>query len=182
MDPAVNFCSSCGNKVAFRVPPGDSLPRHVCDHCGAIHYQNPRVVVGALPIWRDQVLLCKRAIEPRHGYWTLPAGFMENEETVAEGAMRETLEEACAQIKIEGMYSVISVPRVNQVHVFYRAQLIGPNFSPGEESLETALFTESEIPWAEIAFPTVEFTLKRYFEDMRRGSFGFHSMDFTLPR
>jgi len=177
MDVEINFCASCGNKIAFRVPPGDSLPRHVCDHCGAIHYQNPRIVVGAVPAWEDRVLLCRRAIEPRLGKWTLPAGFMENGETVAEGAIRETLEEACARIRIDGMFSVVSVPRVNQVHVFYRAQLVGPEFSPGEESLETMLFAEADIPWDEIAFPTVHFTLQRYFDDYRRGTFGFHSLD-----
>lgn len=182
MDPTINFCCSCGARVAVRIPPGDSLPRHVCDHCGVIHYRNPRVVVGALPVWQDEVLLCRRAIEPRMGKWTLPAGFMENGETVAQGAMRETLEEACARIEAGEMFTLVSVPGVNQVHVFYRAQLLAPDFAPGEESLETALFKEEAIPWDELAFRTVEFTLRKFFADRRSGCYGFHSTDIDTRR
>lgn len=181
MDPAINFCSSCGATVTVRIPIGDSLPRHVCDHCGAIHYRNPRLVVGALPVWQDKVLLCRRAIEPRLGMWTLPAGFMENGETVAEAALRETHEEANADIDLGEMYTLISVPHINQVHVVYRASLRNLDFSAGEESLEVRLFTEAEIPWDEIAFRTIALTLRHFFADRRSGSFRFHPGDLPPP-
>lgn len=181
MDPAINYCSNCGTAVTLRIPPGDSLPRHVCDHCGAIHYRNPRLVVGALPVWEDKILLCRRAIEPRHGMWTLPAGFMENGETVAQAAMRETREEANANILLGEIYTMISVPHINQVHVVYRATLLDLGFSAGQESLEVRLFDESEIPWDEIAFRTIALTLKHYFEDRRSGVFGFHPGDLPPP-
>lgn len=181
MDPAINFCSSCGATVTVRIPIGDSLPRHVCDHCGAIHYRNPRLVVGALPVWQDKVLLCRRAIEPRLGMWTLPAGFMENGETVAEAALRETREEANADIDLGEMYTLISVPHINQVHVVYRASLRNLDFSAGEESLEVRLFTEAEIPWDEIAFRTIALTLRHFFADRRSGSFRFHPGDLPPP-
>ena len=160
-----------------RVPPGDSLPRWVCDHCGEIHYQNPRLVVGSIPAHEGKVLLCRRAIEPRYGYWTLPAGFMENDETTAQGALRETLEEAGARIELDAPFSMISVPRVNQVHLFYRARVLELGFKPGEETLEVALWEESNIPWPEIAFRTVGLTLKRWFADRGGGAFGFHAED-----
>jgi ADP-ribose pyrophosphatase YjhB (NUDIX family) len=177
MDPAINYCSSCGAAVSLRVPPGDSLPRHVCDACGVVHYRNPRLVVGALPVWDDKVLLCKRAIEPRRGMWTLPAGFMENGETVAEAALRETREEANANIALGEMYTMISVPQINQVHVVYRASLVDLSFSAGEETLEVRLFEEREIPWNEIAFRTIALTLQHYFDDRRAGAFRFHPGD-----
>ena len=160
-----------------RVPPGDSLPRWVCDRCGEIHYQNPRLVVGSIPEYEGKVLLCRRAIEPRYGYWTLPAGFMENDETTAQGALRETLEEAGARIELDAPFSMISVPRVNQVHLFYRARVLELGFKPGEETLEVALWEESNIPWPEIAFRTVGLTLKRWFADRGSGAFGFHAED-----
>ncbi len=162
----------------MRMPDGDNRLRHCCDHCGAIHYQNPRLVVGTVPVWEDSVLLCKRAIEPRHGYWTLPAGFMENGETVAQGAHRETIEEAGANIILGPMFSVIDVVHVHQVHVFYRAQLIDTHFDPGIESLEVRLFRQAEIPWDDIAFRTVSLTLKRFFEDHARGTYGLHTAAF----
>lgn len=177
MDPAVNYCASCGAKVSLRVPPGDRLPRHVCNVCGVIHYRNPRLVVGTLPVWKDQVLLCRRAIEPRHGKWTLPAGFMENAETVAEAAIRETMEEANANIELGDMFTLISVPHVSQVHVIYRARLINLGFSAGEETLEVRLFREAEIPWRDIAFRTISMTLQHFFEDSRAGGFAFHAID-----
>lgn len=177
MDPAINYCSTCGAAVTVRIPAGDSLPRHVCDQCGTIHYRNPRLVVGALPVWGDKILLCRRAIEPRRGMWTLPAGFMENGETVAEAALRETREEANADIDLGDMYTLISVPHINQVHVVYRASLRNLEFSAGEESLEVRLFAEAEIPWDEIAFRTIALTLKHYFEDRRSGNFRFHPGD-----
>lgn len=181
MDPAINFCSSCGAAVTVRIPAGDSLPRHVCDYCGTIHYRNPRLVVGALPVWQDKILLCRRAIEPRRGMWTLPAGFMENGETVAEAALRETREEANADIDLGEMYTLISVPHINQVHVVYRASLRNLEFSAGEESLEVRLFAETEIPWDEIAFRTIALTLRHYFEDRRSGAFHFHPGDLPPP-
>lgn len=171
----MKFCSDCGASVTLRIPPGDSLPRHVCVDCGTIHYQNPKIVVGAIPEWGDRVLLCRRAIEPRHGYWTLPAGFMENAESTAEAAARETLEEACARIEVGDLFTLISVPHINQVHIVYRAQLLDLEFGPGEESLEVALFEEKDIPWDEIAFRTISMTLRHYFEDRRKGSFGTHN-------
>ncbi|HEV8094967.1 MAG TPA: NUDIX hydrolase [Burkholderiales bacterium] len=170
----MKFCSNCASPVAHRVPPGDSLPRYICDHCGEIHYQNPRLVVGTIPEWQGRLLLCRRAIEPRYGYWTLPAGFMENSETVAEGAMRETVEEAGAQIVLAEPFSMISVPRVNQVHVFFRAQVLDLEFRPGAESLEVSLFEEAQVPWKDIAFRTVSLTLERWFADRGKGTFGFH--------
>ena len=173
----MKFCSHCGSPVEHRVPAGDSLPRHVCPGCGAVHYSNPRMVVGCVPEAGERILLCRRAIEPRRGFWTVPAGFMENDETAGEAALRETLEEAGAQIELEEPFSMISVPRVNQVHVFYRARLRDLEFKPGEESLEVALFEEDKIPWKEIAFRTVGLTLKYWFADRKNGSFGFHSED-----
>ena len=173
----MKFCSNCAAAVVQRVPPGDTLARWVCDQCGEIHYQNPKLVVGAVPEYQGRVLLCRRAIEPRYGYWTLPAGFMENDETAAQAALRETLEEAGARIELGEAFSMISVPYVNQVHVFFRARLLDLAFHPGEESLEVALCEEARIPWKEIAFRTVATTLKRWFADRARGSFSFHAED-----
>ena len=173
----MKFCSNCGAPVAQRVPPGDSLPRAVCDACGNIHYQNPKLVVGTLPEWQGRLLLCRRAIEPRYGYWTLPAGFMENGETVADAAARETLEEAGARVELAGPFSMISVQYVNQVHLFYRARLVDLEFRPGVESLEVALFEEAGLPWKDIAFRTVGLTLRHWFADRARGAFEFHAED-----
>jgi ADP-ribose pyrophosphatase YjhB (NUDIX family) len=181
MDPAINFCCTCGSATTLRVPDGDSLPRHVCTICGVIHYRNPRLVVGTLPVWEDRVLLCRRAIEPRHGKWTLPAGFMENGESVAAGAARETAEEANARIDLGEMFTMISLPHIDQVHVFYRATLLDTDFSPGVETLETALFRETEIPWDEIAFRTVSQTLRHYFADRITGAFRLHAGELLPP-
>ena len=173
----MKFCANCGAAVVQRVPPGDTLPRWVCDNCGEIHYQNPKLVVGTIPEHEGKLLLCRRAIEPRYGYWTLPAGFMENDETAWQAALRETLEEAGATVDIGEPFSLVSVPRVNQVHLFYRARLRNLEYKPGEETLEVALVEEAAIPWKDIAFRTVGLTLKRWFEDRRRGSFAFHAED-----
>ena len=173
----MKFCPNCASSVTSRVPPGDSLPRWVCDACGSIHYQNPKLVVGVVPEWQGRLLLCRRAIEPRYGYWTLPAGFMENDETAGEAALRETLEEAGANIELAAPFSMISVPRVNQVHLFYRARLLDLEFKPGAESLEVALFEEASVPWQQVAFRTVGLTLRHWFADRARGAFGFHSED-----
>ena len=177
----MKFCPECGAAVARRVPPGDALPRDVCDACGSIHYQNPKLVLGSIPVWEEggevRLLLCRRAIEPRYGYWTLPAGFMENGESAGDAAARETLEEAGARIELQGAFSMISVPYVNQVHVFFRARLLDLDFKAGVESLEVALFEEARIPWKDIAFRTVGLTLKHWFADRSRGAFGFHAED-----
>ena len=179
----MNFCSDCGQPVSLSIPPDDNRLRHVCAHCGSIHYQNPKMVIGSIPLWEDdgRVLLCRRAIEPRHGYWTLPAGFMENSETTEEAAMRETLEEAGARIELKGLFSLLNVPHVHQVHLFYRARLLDLDFAAGTESLECKLFSEADIPWDDIAFPTVSHTLQMFFADYaahREGKpYGFHSLD-----
>ena len=173
----MKFCPSCGAAVVQRVPPGDSLPRDVCDACGIVHYLNPKLVVGTVPEWEERVLLCRRAIEPRYGYWTLPAGFLENGESTGEGALRETLEEAGARVELLAAFSMISVPYVNQIHVFFRARLRDLDFKPGVESLEVALFEEARVPWKDIAFRTVGLTLKHWFADRAHNSFGFHAED-----
>ncbi|MCA1979181.1 MAG: NUDIX hydrolase [Thiobacillus sp.] len=173
----MNFCSECGSAVVLRVPDGDHLPRHVCPDCGTIHYQNPKMVVGCIPEWEDKVLLCRRAIEPRYGLWTLPAGFMENGETTREGAARETWEEAGARIEIGGLYTLFNLPHINQVYLMFRARLLDLDFQPGIESLEAKLFSEAEVPWDEIAFRTVRQTLELYFSDRRAGGFDFHFGD-----
>lgn len=171
----MNFCSVCGNRLTVRIPPGDSRPRAVCDHCGAIHYQNPKIVVGTIPVWDDRILLCRRAIEPRRGFWTLPAGFLENSETVQEGALRETAEEAGARIELGPLFSMLDVLHVHQVHMFFCARLIDLDFEAGEESLEVRLFEERDIPWAEIAFRTVTETLEHFLTDRARGAYTLHT-------
>ena len=170
----MNYCSACGEKVELRIPDGDSLPRHVCTTCGEIHYQNPKVIVGCVAEWQGRILLCRRAIEPRYGRWTLPAGFMENGESTGLAAKRETFEEAGARIEVDGLFSLISLPRINQVHLFYRARLLDANVCSGIESLETALILESDIPWPDLAFRSVERCLKAYIADRRHGSFRLH--------
>ena len=177
----MNFCSNCGASVELRIPPGDTLPRYVCRQCATIHYQNPKFVVGALAQWEDRILLCRRAIEPRHGFWTLPAGFMENDETTAQAAARETAEEARARIEVGELYTMIDVPYISQVHLVYRARLLDLDFSAGEESLEVALLREDEIPWDQIAFRTIGMTLRYFFEDRRRGNWPFHCTSLALP-
>lgn len=173
----MKFCSVCGQAVSLRIPPGDNRERFVCEGCGAVHYQNPRNVVGTVPVWEDKVLLCRRAIEPRYGYWTLPAGFMEMGETTAEAAARETLEEAGARVEVQHLFSLLNVPHVHQVHMFYLARLLDIDVAAGEESLEVRLFDEAEIPWGDIAFPTVGQTLRFFFADRSAGSYGLHTGD-----
>ncbi len=171
----MKFCSHCGHGVSLRIPEGDNLPRFICDHCGTIHYQNPNIVTGCLPVYEDKILLCKRAIEPRHGYWTLPAGFMENQETLEQAAMRESAEEAYANVEIEQLYTVFSLPHVNQVYIMFRARLLDENFKPGIESLEVKLFSEDEIPWDDLAFRTIHYTLKYFFEDRKKDQYTMRS-------
>ena len=160
----MKFCSSCGAPVSPRVPQGDNRQRYVCDTCETIHYQNPRIVAGCLPVWQDRVLLCQRAIAPRKGYWTLPAGFLENGETIAEGAARETHEEARARVANLELYTVFSLPHISQVYMFYRADLLDLNYGCGEESLAVELFKEQDIPWQNMAFPVITRSLQTYFE------------------
>jgi ADP-ribose pyrophosphatase YjhB (NUDIX family) len=165
------FCNACGAPAEYRIPEGDSLPRAVCTRCGHIQYENPKMVVGCLPVWGDRILICKRAIEPRLGLWTLPAGFMENHETTQEGAAREALEEANARVEIGELYTLYSLPHISQVYMMFLARLVDPDVSPGIESLEVKLVTEDEIPWDQLAFTMVRLTLQHYLEDRKRGVF-----------
>lgn len=177
----MNYCTQCGTHVELRIPEGDSHLRHVCPQCGEIHYQNPKVIVGCIAQWEQRILLCRRAIEPCYGLWTLPAGFMENGESTSQAALRETYEEACARVSIEGLFALINIPHISQVHLFYRARLLDTNFGAGEESLETQLFSEDEIPWHELAFSSVDQCLKAYFGDRRTGRFEFHEATLVPP-
>ena len=176
----MNFCHVCGNQVSLKIPANDDRERYVCDNCGEIHYQNPRIIVCTLPCHEDRILLCRRAIEPRVGFWTLPGGFMENDETTLEGAIRETMEEACARIDVHGLYTLFNLPHINQVHMFYRATLLDLDYAAGIESLEVDLFRETEIPWHDIAFPAVSNTLELYFRDIVHGEFPVRSADVLL--
>jgi ADP-ribose pyrophosphatase YjhB (NUDIX family) len=174
----IQHCRDCGAPVVYRLPDdGDTKQRAICTACQTIHYENPLNVVGTVPHLDDRVLLCKRNIEPRRGKWTLPAGFMELGETTQQGAARETDEEAGAEFEMQALFSVLSVPRVGQVHLFYRARLLSDRFNPGHETQEARLFTEAEIPWEEIAFRTVRETLQHYFEDRRQGHYQVHNVD-----
>ncbi len=179
---APRFCNQCGtSQGAPVVPSGDDRLRDVCGGCGHIQYWNPKIVVGALPVWGDQVLLCKRAIEPRLGRWTLPAGFVEENETLAEGASRETREEANARIEIDDLYTVISLPDISQVYMLFRARLLDLDFHPGHESLDVRLFHEEEIPWNELAFLTIRATLEHFFLERRTGAFTQKLMTLRKP-
>jgi ADP-ribose pyrophosphatase YjhB (NUDIX family) len=185
----MKFCPECAHPVALLIPEGDNRPRYVCAECTTIHYQNPKMVIGSIPVWEQagtlKILLCKRAIEPRYGYWTLPAGFMENGETTAEAAIRETVEEAGANIELGDLFSLLNVAQVHQVHLFYLARLCDLDFAAGIESLDVRLFAEHEIPWSELAFPTIRTTLELFFADRVKlqegGSYGFHSHDIVRP-
>lgn len=165
----MKFCSECASPLILRIPADDSRERYVCEQCGTVHYENPRNVVGSIPVYGDKVLLCRRAIEPRYGYWTLPAGFLEIGETCSAGAVRETLEEAGATVDIGPLFSLLDVVHAEQVHLFYLAQMRTPEFEAGVESLEVGLFLEKDIPWQELAFPTVKQTLEWYFADRAAG-------------
>jgi ADP-ribose pyrophosphatase YjhB (NUDIX family) len=170
----MKYCGQCGHEVAVKIPPGDQLPRYVCGHCGTIHYQNPKLVVGCVVEWQASVLLCRRAIDPRKGYWTSPAGFMENGETVEQAALRETREEALADVELLAPLALVSVPHIDQVHLLFHGRLREKKYGVGVESLETVLFDEQQLPWKDIAFPSVRYALERFFDDKRRGQFGFH--------
>jgi ADP-ribose pyrophosphatase YjhB (NUDIX family) len=175
----MKYCSNCGETLKQAVPPGDDRERFVCPACGRIHYQNPRVVVGCIPMWQNRLLLCRRSIEPRYGMWTLPAGYLENGESVEEGAQRELLEEARASTRALRPYGLYNIRHVSQVYLIFRAELASEDFGAGEETIEARLFTEDAIPWDELAFRVVETTLRRYFRDARRGEFPFHIEDVT---
>ena len=177
---SIKHCRACGGEVRYETPADDNRDRATCTVCTTIHYENPLNVVGTLPVWEDRALLCRRNIEPRRGLWTLPAGFMELGETTAEGAVRETVEEAGARIELQGLYTLLNVVRVGQVHLFYRARLLDTDFAPGPETIEAELFREADVPWDEIAFRTTKRTLELFFADRRAGTgFGFHAVDIS---
>ncbi len=175
----IKHCRVCGAAVSYRVPADDNRDRAVCGNCGEIHYENPINVVGTVPVWGDQVLLCRRNIEPRYGMWTLPAGFLELGESTAEGALRETVEEAGARVEMQGLFTVLNVVRVGQVHFFYRARMLDTSLDPGPETIEARLFREDEVPWDELAFRTVRLTLEHFFEDRRGGHYQVHAGDIA---
>jgi len=177
----IKHCNACGTLVVHRIPDGDSRMRAVCPSCGHIQYENPKIVAGCIPVYGDRILMCKRAIEPRYGLWTLPAGFMELNETAAEGAAREALEEANAKVEVEGLYTVFSLPHISQVYMMFRARLLDPDVSPGIESLEVKLVTQDEIPWDSLAFAMVKRTLDFFLEDRRRGEFITRFGDIRAP-
>lgn len=175
----MKYCSHCGDSLYSAIPEGDNRKRHICTGCGTIHYQNPRIVAGCLPVFEDKVLLCRRAIEPRLGFWTLPAGFMENGESTEQAALRETFEETLATVEIEQLYTVTSILHVNQVQMFYLARMPVPEFGATSESLEVALFSEEEIPWQELAFSTVHNALRFYFDDRKQGQFPLRHVELN---
>lgn len=175
------FCSQCATPITRKAPPGDNRERDLCEHCGAVHYQNPRLVVGTLPVWEGKVLLCLRAIEPRANTWTLPAGFMELAETMSEGAERETQEEAGVGIKLGMLYTVIDIPQVDQVHVYFLANATGPDMDPGPETIEARWYELDEIPWDNLAFKSVSTTLKHYIDDLKTGGFQTHHYSLSNP-
>lgn len=167
----MKFCSQCASPVSLQIPEGDDRPRYLCTHCDRIHYQNPRIITGCIPLYEDSVLLCRRAIAPRAGFWTLPAGYLENGETIVEGAIRESREEANLELTRIRLYAVVDIPHIHQVYMMHIAHLRQPVFSPGAESLETRLFRRHEIPWGELAFPVIDWVLERFFNDRERGDF-----------
>lgn len=175
----MRFCSQCGAPVVRRVPAGDNRTRFMCEACHTVHYENPKIVAGCIAEWDGRILLCRRAIEPRHGLWTLPAGFMENDETTMQAAMRETLEEAGARVALAGLYALFNLPHINQVYLMFRGRLLAPDYAPGAESLAVDLFAEEDIPWQELAFPVVRETLRLYLSERRAGAFGAHLGDIV---
>jgi ADP-ribose pyrophosphatase YjhB (NUDIX family) len=176
---SIRHCRVCGAPTEYRIPPDDNRDRAVCTVCATVHYENPLNVVGTVPVWQGRVLLCRRNIEPRRGFWTLPAGFMELDETTAQGAIRETVEEAGAEIALGPLYTVLNVVHVGQVHLYYRAEMTSAKLDPGPETIEARLFDEADIPWDELAFRTVRYTLERFFEDRLSGQFATHCADIA---
>ena len=182
MNSPINYCPQCSEPVRQAIPAGDDRLRHVCDACGAIHYQNPKVIAGCIPVFGEQVLLCRRAIEPRLGLWTLPAGFMELGETLAEAARREAWEEAQVEVDLGPLFTLFSLPHISQVYAFFHGRMAEPRFAAGEESLDVRLFHEHDIPWEELAFETVRRTLQLYFSERRAGICGIHVEDLAPDR
>ncbi|MEZ5558322.1 MAG: NUDIX hydrolase [Pseudomonadales bacterium] len=176
----MKYCSTCGSEVVVKTPPGDNRERFVCEYCDTVHYQNPRVVTGCLVTWEDRVLLCQRDIEPRRGYWTLPAGYLENGETAEAGARRETWEEARAEVEVDDLYTVFSLPHISQIYMFYRGRLTRPEFSAGDETRDVGLFAEADIPWGELAFPVIRHTLEHYFRDRARAHYPVRAADIII--
>lgn len=176
----MNYCSTCGAPVSKQIPPGDDRERFVCSACDTIHYQNPKIVTCCVPVFEDRVLLCRRAIEPRRGLWTLPGGFLETGETAFDGAARETWEEARARVDEQALYTVFNLPHISQVYMFFRARLIDGRYGIGDETLETRLFREPDIPWNELAFPVISRTLAHYFRDRPRGEFPVRVEDIII--
>jgi ADP-ribose pyrophosphatase YjhB (NUDIX family) len=166
---SMNFCSNCGSRLVLKVPQDDFLPRHVCENCGIVHYQNPKIVVGCVPVYEDRILICKRGIEPRLGFWTICAGFMENGETLEEGAAREAREEALVDVEIGSLLVIANVRHAQQVHVFFRGRMRSADFGVTHESLEVKLVTEDEIPWEDVAFPSTEYALRSFLAERRAG-------------
>jgi len=179
MELTMNYCSNCGHPVHLGVPAGDDRNRYLCGHCGTIHYQNPKMVVGCIPEWEGKILLCRRSIEPRYGYWTLPAGYLENGETVADGARREAFEEARVRMAAMEPYALFNLAFVNQIYFMFRGPMAAPDVGAGDESLAVRLFTEEDIPWDDLAFTVMRETLTRYFQDRKQGGFSFHMGDIA---
>lgn len=177
----MKYCSSCGSEVELKIPEGDNLPRYCCTSCDDIHYQNPKIVTGTLPIKEETILLCKRAIHPRHGLWTLPAGFLENGETVEQGAFRETLEETSTEVKMDHLYAIFNIPQISQIYMLFLAEVIAEDFGPTSESLEVRLFEEDSIPWEELAFPFVPLVLKHYLNDKKNNKFDLRIETIERP-
>ena len=173
----MNYCPNCSAKVSLKIPEGDNRERYVCDSCNTIHYSNPNVVVGTLPAFEDKILLCKRAIEPRVGLWTVPAGFLENGESLLQGAWRETKEETQAEVDMKEILTIFNIPQINQIYVIFRADIEDNSFGPTSESLDVQLFSYDEVPWEELAFPFVPKTINHYYECLKTKKFNLHTED-----
>lgn len=171
----MRYCSQCGSSISYRIPPGDSLPRYICDQCRTIHYENPKMVVGCIPEWNERILFCRRAIEPQYGKWTIPAGFLEKGETLAAAAKRETFEEAGAVLAALEPFALFDLVFVGQIYLIFRSGLKDPGFKAGDESLEVRFFREEEVPWKDLAFPVIRKSLRLYFKDRAKGDFSFHT-------
>lgn len=178
----MKYCCECGSSVTKEIPENDTFHRYVCEDCRTIHYQNPRIITGCISTWEDKILLCRRAIEPRYGLWTIPAGFMENDETTQQGAARETLEEAQAEVTELQLFGVFNAPHINQVFIMFRGNMANGHYGPTHESLETELFTEAAIPWDELSFPVVRECLKLYFADKKKHHYPVHFGDILRDK
>ena len=176
----MKYCSNCGASVSILIPEGDDRERYVCDNCRVIHYENPKVVVGCIPEHEGEILLCRRSIEPRKGFWTVPAGFLENGETVADGAEREALEEAEVRVEILGLFTLFNLTDINQIYLLFRSRMMDLDFGVGEESLEVRLYSEEAIPWDEMAFPAIKESLRLFFKDRENGNFPLHMGRITF--